>query len=348
MTQISVGFADQMGSYSSEEPIPAAPSVALADAYPRPKWLPLPFLFPVMATGMSWAFGGSTALTDFGFALLSILCLVALIAELGMFARRWGMGGCVGFGGILIWFSYDYMTNWFGHDFNSVGSTFSAVTIAKAAFMHSLFIFMMVVCLTRKGAKWMSRALQAIPEPTGESFYLAIIILTFLIGIIPLLFFTSEGFFLAVYHAIFGGRGAAGVMWTAGRTGNLNYSWGGYLAQVMQIGTFGGQFAAFYAMLITRSPVKRTIAWADWAFWAAIGFGTGGSRRTALCRFACPAAVLSEISSGRCRKWSNLERPRLRLFVMYRTQPAVSRADSNRLSQRRIIRYQPEPGGGGY
>src|SRR6201999_2917407 len=99
---------------------------------------------------------GMPLLTDFGFLALTFLCAAALIHELWMFSRRWGLGGSVGFGGVLLWFCFDYLTNWFARDFTSAEAAFGPAVIAKAAFMHSIFICMMVFCLTLKGGKFLN------------------------------------------------------------------------------------------------------------------------------------------------------------------------------------------------
>jgi len=50
------------------------------------------------------------------------------------------------------------------------------------------------------------------------------------------------------------------------RTGNLNYSWGAYVAQLMQIGEVGGIVAIIYAILIARTWTTRLIGLFIWWF----------------------------------------------------------------------------------
>ena len=93
------------------DPAHAQPEVVTINAAPeesawfvkRSVWLPLPFLVPVALCGVSWAANGISFLTDLGFIFLAVLCAVFLVVEMVRFPRRFGTGGMVVFGGVLIW-----------------------------------------------------------------------------------------------------------------------------------------------------------------------------------------------------------------------------------------------------
>jgi len=263
-----------------------APDLALQ----RPRWLPFAFIFPMLMAGISWITGGMSLATDCAFVLLTVLCAGALLIELINFPQKLGLGGCLLFGGILVWFCFDYLSNWLGHDFNGVGTSFGPQTIAKSAFFHCMFIFSAVCGLMIQRGRFMVKLLQAVPEPSSEKFYFVIMVILALIGISPFLLFTNKGFFDAVFTVMTAGRSDASLIWTVGRTGNLNYSWGAYVAQILQVGGISAQFSVFYALLIARSPILKAIAWGNWLFWLALGFGSGS--RGELLFLALPAIFL--------------------------------------------------------
>jgi oligosaccharide repeat unit polymerase len=147
--------------------------------------------------------------------------------------------------------------------------------LAKSTFYHTLFVFMMVLGLNIQRGRWFERALQAVPEPSSKSIYLFLVLVTFAIGMIPFLFFSQENFFVTIYKSIFAGRSGEGAAFTAGRTGNVNYNWGGYIAQLADVGMMGAILAAFHAIMVTRNVVQKVICWGIWALWMAICFGTG-------------------------------------------------------------------------
>ncbi len=268
-SQSIANYPVQVGYVAAE----AAP-LESGDRYrPRSKTLPLPFLGPTLLAGVSWVDGGMPALTDTAFAMLTLFCIVYLINEFVKFPRRFGIGGVVLFGGVLIWFCHDYMVNWFGREF--AGSSISAKVVAKSAFCHMLFIFSASIGLLLPYGRWLERLLLRVPEPPSSNVYFLLMVGTFLVGMIPYVFFNSEPFYLAIYHQIVSGRNATSSGWLVGRSGNLNYNWGGYIDQLFNIGDLSAIVAGFYALLIARSLWGKLIAWSIWLLQLLLAVGTG-------------------------------------------------------------------------
>jgi hypothetical protein len=242
---------------------------------PRSRLTPLLFVVPTILSALSWGLGGIPALTDISFILLSAVCLVLLATELFVFPRRFGVGGILLYAGVLIWFSYDYLTQWAFGGNGEFAADFRPMIVAKAAFWHCLFIMLTSVGLLIRPSRRLFAIANRIPEPTSPTFYFVLTMAVCLIGISPYFIFTSEPWYVSIYKAILQGRSGEGVQWTVGRTGNVNYSWGGYVAQIIEIGQFGGQLAGFYAILIARTWVGRLFCWAWWAFYLLLAFGTG-------------------------------------------------------------------------
>ena len=74
---------------------------------------------------------------------------------------------------------------------------------------------------------------------------------------------------------------------------SVNYSWAApahVVGQMLNMGTFAGQFASFYALLVAQKPWQRYLGWAAWTFWVLIAVGTGS--RGATVNVAMPAVVL--------------------------------------------------------
>jgi hypothetical protein len=115
-----------------------------------------------------------------------------------------------------------------------------------------------------------------LPEPRSRNVFFFMVLLTQIIGlIIPYAGFTAEPFFTAIYHALTTDRGATAPLFTVGRSGNANYLWGGYVAQLIQIGGVGGVLAAYCVIFLRQGIIKNIICFAIWALWLFIGFGTG-------------------------------------------------------------------------
>ena len=253
---------------------------------PRPRLQWLAFLIPVLLCGMSWMAGGIPALSDAGFAVLTTLCIFFLIEEFVRFPRRFGIGGILVFGGVLIWFCQDYMEHYFGKPDITV-SQFAPVVIAKAAYYHCLFILCMVVGLRISRGRWVEKLILCVPEPSGEAAYIFFVLLLNAVGFSSFFFFSRESFFEALYHGAFEVWTSTPVEWTVGRTGNLNYNWGGYVAQLIQVGQVGGILAALVAILVTRRILVKILCLTLWLYWCF--FSYNGGRRGEMGFMVLPA-----------------------------------------------------------
>ena len=240
----------------------------------------LPYLVPVLVCGISWLSGGVPILTDVGFLILTGLAFVCLIIEFARFPQRLGIGGVLLFSGVIIWFSYDYFTNWFLANYSVM--PFRPETVAKAAFLHCLMIMMMAAGLRLRIGRTMERLVCAVPEPASQAYYLFVMLFLFAVGMSSFVLFNSEPFYVSIYKEILGGR-IGGAKWTVGRGGNLNQegNWGAYVQILYQMGQLGAVFAAFYALLVTRNPVAKALAWSILLLWTLISFGSG-SRGTVI------------------------------------------------------------------
>lgn len=255
----------------------------------RSPYTPLVFLPSTLLCGLSWISGGISTMTDIGFLLLTLVCIALMIVELVRFPRRFGIGGFVLYGGVLIWFCHDYMQNFFGQATSHKGLGFPPDIVAKTSFFHCLFIFMMSIGLLLPVGRWLRKTLNWVPEPTNDSFYLWIVLFMFVVGLSPYVLFTVDPWYVSIWKDMIGGR-SGGASWTVGRTGNINTSWGGYVAQIQQIGKVGGQFAVFYALLLARRPTGKIIGWSIWTFWLLMAFGSG--TRSQVAFMALPAIAL--------------------------------------------------------
>jgi hypothetical protein len=256
----------------------------------RSKVLPFLLIIPCMWSGISWLGGGIPFLTDMSFSTLLVLCLLLMATEVLAFSRRFGVGGLILFGGTLVWYIQDYFAHWFNTDFHGSLGGYTAVVVAKAAFSTSVFVFFAAMGLLlppwRRAADWTLK----IPEPPSNSAYVIAIIATFVVGMIPYVFFTRESLPVTLWKAMTAMRTGDGPEFTVGRTGNYNYSWGGYLAQVLQIGSTGGVLAAFYVLMLPGKGFSKWISTLIWVFWSALAFGSGS--RGVFLFSVLPVAVL--------------------------------------------------------
>ncbi|MGD0462311.1 MAG: hypothetical protein ABSB74_07460 [Tepidisphaeraceae bacterium] len=234
-------------------------------------------LIPCMWAGMSWIGGGVPFLTDLSFTTLLVICLILVATEVIAFSRRFGLGGIVLFGGALVWYIHDYFYRWFNTDFRTNFMGFTSTVVAKDAFFTTVFFFFAGMGLLLPPWRKLTNASLKIPEPANNNVYVIAIVATFLVGMIPYVFFTRESLATTLYKAMTSMRTGDGPQFTTGRTGNLNYSWGGYLAQLIQIGSTGGVLAAFYVIMLPGRGPTKWLATLNWAFWAALAFG-GGAR----------------------------------------------------------------------
>jgi hypothetical protein len=243
----------------------------------RNPWAPIYFGMPAVVAMVSALAGGVPALTDLAFVMLTVLCAAYLISEFRAFSFRWGIGGMMVFGGVLIFFCYDYLLTWMGQGIflnDAASGSYSPAIVATAAAHHMIFVVCMLVGLRLRFGGRFERFLAKFPEPGSPQVYLILVWVTTVIGLIPYAFFTQEGLVQAVINGFWGGR-ASGTLWTIGRTGNLNFAYGAYLAQLVQIGTAGAILGAFYAVCITRSWWGRIGCMLPWLLQVALAFGTG-------------------------------------------------------------------------
>jgi hypothetical protein len=238
----------------------------------------LPFLLPVALCGISYMADGIAPLTDAGFALLTLLCIVFVIRDFLQFRRYLGIGGIVLFGGVLIWICQDYCVNWFGLNFSAAASKFRPVTVAEAAFYNCLLVLFMVLGISIRRSSWLEKLLTGVPEPSTTDMYWWTALALSIFGFLPFLFFTREAPWVSLFKAALGSWfGVPGVEWIGGRTGNVNASWYAYLAQVMQVGQIGALLLMMYVVFMTRSWIRYGIALAIWLFW--VLFAMEGGRR---------------------------------------------------------------------
>ena len=252
---------------------------------------PLLLTLPTFLSGMGWM-GNQIVMTDLAFALLTILMVVFIADEMLKFPRRFGLAGLALYTGVLMWFCYDYMTNWYGQPNPHLAAHYPPELIARAGFMHCLFVNVASFALLLPAWGRGVRLLQAIPEPTTTNTYFYLVVFAFLVGISPFFFAAGEPFSRAIYHETVGGR-ASGAQRTMGRAGNRNVNWGGYITQLIEFGKLGAILAVFYAMLVPGGAVKKAICWAIWLLWAALAFGTG--TRGNLMFMAAPVVGLAFI-----------------------------------------------------
>jgi hypothetical protein len=248
----------------------------------RSKWQPAFFIAPMAVCVISALAGGVPALTDLGFLMLTGICVVLLIAEFRAFSFRWGIGGLLVYGGTLVWFCQDYLHNYLGRSFfgGITTSIIPAETVARAAAYHMLYVMMLSLGLRIRLKGYFERFLGRMPEPGSNTQYVILIVGMFLFGLSPYAFFTANHNPIEAFWAdVMGGR-ASGALWTVGRSStdggsNLNYNYGAYLAQVLQVGAMGSILGAFYAINIAKTWAGRIFGFAIWLPSAMLGFGSG-------------------------------------------------------------------------
>lgn len=263
-------ICDDVTDYS-ECPLPAESQPGLVG---RSRFLPLVFAPAILLCGLSWLGSGIWLLTDCGFLLLAACCAALFVHELVIFPRRFGIGGIVLYSGVLVWFVQDYLSNWFGGSgFDGTGT--EPWVVAKGACLLSILVLTATLGLRLGAPRWLCGLLQRVPDTVSPGFYIAALIAAFVVGVSPYFLFTQEPWYQAIPLAMSAMRTGEGVRWLVGRSGNLNYSWGGYIGMLIDIGYFSGVFGAFVAILIVRSLLGKLIGWSIWLFWILIAFGSG-------------------------------------------------------------------------
>lgn len=265
-------------SYTWDQPLVAAQSASTGipwvEPAPRSIWQPTLLGAPVLC-----AVGGyllrAPMLTDLAFVLLTLFCAIFLVGDLSQFSERFGLGGIVLFGGVLIWFSYDYFYHWFLGWLPTWNRPLPADVVAKSAACHMIYILFMTIGLRIRAGRWLPKLMTRLPEPSDPSKYFWIVLMTQVIGLSPYFIFTREPFYMAFYHQFTSGRGSLGPAWAVGRTGNLNYSWGAYVAQMLQVGNGGAVVASFCMVFLRQRLFRNIVCGCIFLLWLAMGFGTG-------------------------------------------------------------------------
>jgi hypothetical protein len=241
---------------------------------PRSRMQWAPFLVPTGIALISYLGGGVPPLTDLAFVIFTALCGVFLTIEFYRFPRRFGIGGLLLWGGTLCWFCEDYFAHWFGKDFHVDGKMpIPALIVAKTAFLLMTFTIFMSIGLGIRAGRFLERLILCVPAVENDFFYLLIVLLMFAVGLSPYYLLNGEPWYLCIFHAMTTHWTHAPVL-TVVRTGNLNFNWGGYAAQLISIGQVGGIFAIMYALLIARHWWDWTLCVLIWCFWVTINFQT--------------------------------------------------------------------------
>ena len=258
------------------EETPAGPAQTWVEPSKRSIWQPLLLIIPVLFAAGGYA-GTAPLLTDLAFLVLTILCGVFLLAELMRFAERFGIGGLILYGGVLAWFCYDYFRFWFLGWLHHWPGPFTPEVVAKAAMYHMLFVLFMSIGIRFRTGRWLARLITKLPEPNKPADYFVVMIVAQMIGLSGFIFFTSDRLYVTLYNQIVGGRGGNAIThWTVvGRTGNLNYSFGAYVAELLQVGTGAAIVAAFCLVFLRQNIIKNIICALVWLLGLALAFGSG-------------------------------------------------------------------------
>lgn len=243
------------------------------------------FIPSFVAALVSYFAGGIQTLNDFAWLVMTALCIVFLLGEFRSFSFRWGIGGMLLYGGSLVWLCYDYMVHWFGLNiFKSAAGLYgySPATLARSTLAHTIFIPMMVLGMRIRLGGHLENWITKLPGPRSSRAWVILFLTMFLIGLIPYIFFTRDGLFVSLWNEFWAGRAGTGAAWTVGRTGNANYSYGAYLAQVLQVGTFGSILASYWAITYARTWTGRLLAFLLWLPALGTAFGSGARSNVVL------------------------------------------------------------------
>jgi hypothetical protein len=248
-----------------------------ADPNKRSNHARMLFMAPVVFSAASYAAGGIPPVTDLSFVLMTAFCVIFLVREMWMFPKRQGIGAIILYGGVLVWFCHDYFWNWFMIDFSSAAAQVGPDVVARCAFYHCLFIAIMVWVYEIPIFTWVDKLIVSIPEPSSPSLYLIVLLATMAVGTSPFFLAVREPFWEAFWAVVT--FGTDDLHWTVGRTvtgyaQNVNYNWGGYVVQVLQIGQVAGILGATYSIMVARWLPAKLFGWACWAFWFMYSFST--------------------------------------------------------------------------
>lgn len=274
MQTLDAAYADHLPQ-ADPFSIAAEPQPQALAWEPRSPLILLPYLLILLGAAVSWMAGGMGLLTDLCFVLFTGVSATLFLVELVKFPRRFGVGAIILHGGTLIWFCHDYFDNWFLRNFLVEYSPFDAAVVAKAAFHHILLVASMVAGLFIPWGRWLERVMHGLPEPTTLSFYLILSLVLFCVGLSPYFIWAVDSAPVAIWKSMTGGY-AGQPAFTAGRSGgNINVNWGGYIPFIIEMGKLGGILATFYAILLARSFIAKSLCWTMWTFWTLMAFGSG-------------------------------------------------------------------------
>lgn len=222
----------------------------------------------------------SQQLRDAAFICILLHAAYLVLSEFYCFRDRWGFGGLMIGGGILVWFCHDYFSyhsSWSGWATEAAVANVQSTpewVLCRATFAHALGVWAMTAGLLLPTWNRLINLLTRIPEPRSESVYWIVIIGCFCAGMLPYMLFTAEGPLQAIQNEIFGGR-SGGASWTAGRTGDVNFAWSGYLGELIKLGQVGAILAVGFAIFVHRSQAGRLVCFSIFTLWMLLGFGTG-------------------------------------------------------------------------
>ncbi len=264
----------------------------------RSNLIPLLFIPTIFLGAASWLSNGIQIVNDIAMILFTLVLAGLFIHELLSFPRRFGIGGLIAFGGGLLWWCYDYHKHWLGYQGELTGDlmfmsnnidSVPAWVLGKAICLHSMFMAGMAVGLLMRKHMWISRLSLKTLEPASPLVLFIVVMIIFGLSLVPY-FFTNDGFIEAIRLSIFAGRGGGGPSWTTGRTGNLNYNWGGYLAQLVYLGYACATLAMFHAIMFSRSLIQTIVCVGIFVLQVALAFGTGARGNVV---FVClPLAII--------------------------------------------------------
>lgn len=244
----------------------------------RSKYIPLYFAPSVFSALVSYAVGGLPLLNDFAFFGALIAAVAIVIAEFRAFSFRWGLGTMLGAAGVIVWLGYDYVTHWsvFFGDQRTLGlEVVSEKVLGRAVAAHMLFLPFFFLGMRIRLGGWVERRIAGLPGPRTPQMWLALCLVAIGIGFAPYFIFTRGNPIENIWRDIWAGRAAGGAQWVTGRTGNANYSWGAYIAQIQQVGIYGSIIAGYFAIMVARTALGRVLGIILWVPAALQGFGSG-------------------------------------------------------------------------
>lgn len=232
-------------------------------------------LAPLALFAASWAAGGIGILNSLGMIFLLLVVVGGFLDEAWNFTRRFGVGGLCLHGGTFVWFIHDYLTRYVTDDPLLYG--FTTWSITKACLGVGIFYTAACVGLRMQwGRRFERLVVRVLPEPASTNVLFAVAVAAFLFGISPYFLFTTVPFYEAMYLDFIKGYGDGGTHWAVGKTGgNINFNFGAYIVQMMDVGALGSLLAVFLVFMRRMGPVAMAMAAGMLGFWLLQKFGTG-------------------------------------------------------------------------